>query len=502
MKPYFAILFDSLLESVRSKVLWILLVCWTLILAAIFPLSITSGESFVFTFASLVNRESAKKIMDSLAAASNGKGTRAQRAVYAKLDPEFQSLLQQRQKNKRRIAVGILIDSLNKVLKSEDLYDEQAWPTAIKRPDIKPLIEKQSRSSSEAERLNRRLIDLAFQGNIGQANGQAAWVTYAGIKLGGALPFTEKQIRPFIETGIFPLVMRLGLGVVAMFVAIIITSSMIPDMFQTGSLHLLLSKPLSRSLLFLTKYLGGCIFVAINILYLLIGLYLYAGIQLRIWNVGILWCVPLFIFIFMIFYSVSALVGLIWKNPIICVVVTAVFWGACFAVGLIHWYINVFANLQPQSVRILSIGDQVITTTQQGRLRFWDATTSRWQTAYGEQDGRKVLGPVWLPNQKAIYFARSTNAPFGISTGDGAQTEFAHLPELVDADDKSFSSKRWEDGRMDSGPELPSDAQQLLRWRDTFVVLNENGIYRFNPENAVKSNDEISIPWLNFGVAS
>jgi len=49
MKPYLAILYDSLLESVRSKMLWILLAAWTLILIALFPLSISQGDYYLFT---------------------------------------------------------------------------------------------------------------------------------------------------------------------------------------------------------------------------------------------------------------------------------------------------------------------------------------------------------------------------------------------------------------------------------------------------------------------
>lgn len=500
MKPYIAVLYDSFVESVRSKVLWILLAAWTLILGALFPLAITEGESYQFSFADVANP---KVMMDQLAAASAGKGTRAQRAVYAQIDKDFQEVLQQRQKNQRRIAVGLLIRSLNNVLSSEKLYDKQAWPTAERRNELKPLIEKESLSASEREKLNRNLIDLAFPGATKKASGQAAWITYAGLKLGGALPLTERQLRPFIETLIFPLVMRLGLGIVAMFVAIIITSPMIPDMFQPGSLHLLLSKPLSRSYLFLTKFLGGCIFVGINILYLLVGLYLYAGTRLGIWNEGILWCIPLFIFVFMIFYSVSALVGLVWKNAIICVVVTACFWGVCFGVGLIHFYFDVFLHIQPQTKNVVSIGDSLITTTQQGRVMIWNKDSNRWETAYGEMDGQRVLGPVWVEDQKSIYFSRSINLPFGMPSGDNTPISIAHVPDLMDPSDKSFPSKPWEDARLDSGVDLPNDALQIQPWKNSFVVLSSEGIHRFDAELASKSEQQsVSILGFNLGGAT
>ncbi len=486
MKPYLAVLYDSFQESVRSKVLWILLAAWTLILAALFPLSISQGESYAFTFADI---ENPRVILDNLAAASAGKGTRSQKAVYSKLDEEFQGILVQRQNNKRRIFTGMLTTAFNKLLTKKDLYDKDAWPTADRRKELKPLIENENRTAAELEQLNRKLIDLAFPNMTRSATGQATWITYGGLKLGGALPFTEQLIKPFIESVIFPLVMRLGLGIAAMFVAIIITSPMIPDMFQTGSLHLLLSKPLSRNLLFLTKFLGGCIFVAFNIVFLLVGLYVYAGTRLGIWNLGILWCIPLFIFAFMIFYSVSALVGLIWKNPIICVVMTAVFWGVCFGVGLIHFYFDFFLHIQPQTQRIYAIKDTVLLATQQGRIQFWDDDSKTWKTAYGDVDGQKVMGPVWLESEKGIYFGRPRFNPFGMGGGQGAKLEFARTPDLADPNDKTFSSKIWEDGRMDSGPELPADPLQIIPWKNTLAVLNENGFYRFNPAGATQAEE-------------
>lgn len=499
MKPYFAILYDSFLESVSSKVLWILLLAWTLILAALFPLSLSQGESYAFNG---TNIKSAKTILDQLAAASAGKGTRKQKAVFAKLDQEFQGILKQRQANQTRISVGKLIDSLNKLLSVKDLYDKEIWTTAGERSELKGLVENENRSAIELERLNRGLIDLAFEGSIESSSGRAAWVTYGGIKLGSALPLSINQAKPFIETGIFPLVMRLGLGIGAMFVAIIITSPMIPDMFQPGSLHLLLSKPISRSFLFLTKFVGGCTFVAFNIVYLLIGLYLYAGLRLDIWNTGILWCIPLFIFMFMIFYSVSALVGLIWKNPIICVVVTAMFWALCLGVGWIHFFFDLNLNLQNQTQRIYSVGDTTMIGTQQGRLQFWDDESKQWKTAFGDRNGQKLLGPVWVPNDNAIYFARSRQMPFGFRSGENVTLELGRAPDLKDPNDTTFKTKLWDDGRLDSGPELPSEPQQFFKWKNTFGVFAQDGIYAYDAETAAKAEQQKSMfGGLGFGYA-
>ena len=50
-----------------------------------------------------------------------------------------------------------------------------------------------------------------------------------------------------------------------MIAAILVTSTVIPQMFEPGSITLLLSKPVSRSLLFSAKFLGACAFVFLNV---------------------------------------------------------------------------------------------------------------------------------------------------------------------------------------------------------------------------------------------
>lgn len=491
MKPYLAVLYDSFIESISSRVLWVLLVCWLLILGALFPLAITEGESYLIGTSDIA---SPKVVMDQLAAASSGKGTRAQRLVYSKLPEDFQSSMKERQKNGRRIFVGRLASALNHVLESPDLYDKNAWPTAERREDLKELIAKETKTPKELQRFNRRLVDLAFPNSINSSLGQATWVTYAGLKFTDPLPYTVRQIRPVVESILIPTVLWIGLGMVAMMVSIVITSSMIPDMFQTGSLHLLLSKPLSRNLLYLSKYLGGCIFVSMNIAFLVVGLYLYCGIQLKIWNNGILWCIPLFIFYFMVYYSVSALAGLIWKNPIICVVVTALFWGVCFTVGIIRNLSESFLKGAPTLQHVAVVNDKPVVGNQQGRIQFWNEESRQWQTGFGDVDGQRLLGMVYLPKTGALYFGRSRFAPFGMRFGETTRLEMARLPEwssqdIEDADAAASvkGKKWWDDSRLDSGPDLPVDTLRLVPFRDTFLAIASNGVYRFDPDAVAKA---------------
>ncbi|MFN6399213.1 MAG: ABC transporter permease [Planctomycetota bacterium] len=497
MKPYIAVLYDSLIESVRSRVLWILMAGWLLILVALFPLSLSEEETYRISSWDLNN---AAAMLDQLAQASAGRGTRAQQAVYKKLDEEFQETLKDRLRTQRRIPVGQLVSSLNETLNQEDLYSKEAWPTAERREELKALIEDQSKTSEQLQKLNRRLVDLAFPGSTRSATGQATWVTYAGMKFMDPLPFTLRQIRPYIEAGLYPFIMWLGLGQIAMMVAIVVTAPMIPDMFQTGSLHLLLSKPLSRSLLFLSKYLGGCIFVAMNVGFFLIGLYFYSGMQLGIWNRGILWCIPVFVFSFMIFYSVSALVGLIWKNPIICVVLTALFWGICFTVGVVREFANEFLKGPPTIQAMVVARDTPITANQQGRLLFWNQPANSWQVGFGEVNRQRLLGPIINSKDGLLYMGRTQFVPFGLGGNDSPRLQVVRLPELSSdptqaiQDENPLSKKKdrklWDDSRLDNAPELPSGTSDILPWKDSFLSITPDGIFWFDRDSLSKAEQQ------------
>ena len=123
------------------------------------------------------------------------------------------------------------------------------------------------------------------------------------------------------------------LGVAGVFVAVLVTASMIPQTFEAGSVDLLLSKPISRSWLFLAKFVGGCAFIAINAAYFIGGLWLMLGLRFGLWNQRLLWAIPLYLFLFAIYYSVSALAGIVWRNAIVSVVMAVVFWFVCWTLG-------------------------------------------------------------------------------------------------------------------------------------------------------------------------
>ena len=547
MRPYLAVIWDSLEEAIRARTLWILLTCWTLILIAISPVGIVNEASYRFNSDEIV-RGRKDTFATQLVTAAKGKGTEAQNLVVASLKESTREELKSRDAAKG-LNNGRIAELLNEALDAPDLYKEEAWPKAKNRSELESLIEAKSgqRSREQREHLNRRLVEMAFPGMVNGANDSGSHVTYAGMKVTQRFPLDATELKKIVEIFGIQVVMKVGLGIIAMFIAVVITSAMIPDMFQAGSLHLLLSKPISRSLLYLSKFIGGCSFVALNIAYLLIGLFIVVGLRLEIWNTGILLCIPVFIFIFMIFYSVSAFAGLVWKNPIICVVVTILFWAVCFVVGAARAIMTPFVEEFPRVVAIKPIKNEIIAAQMDSSMVVWDPKTSTWQRAFGTNlsDGA-VVGPYWLPEQGELYFGRAFRSAFGVEV-DNARMSIAKLPELaspstektapskaedkdkesnedgdvpsedatttsesaesnetpeaIEAEQNSKSEKKapsskkknpksqetrtlWSDARSDSGSNLPPQTQRIIEWKGTVMALTDSGLFRYDPTAA------------------
>ncbi|MFO0943175.1 MAG: ABC transporter permease [Pirellulales bacterium] len=385
MKPYIGILIDSFWEAVSSKVLWALLVASTLVLAALAPFGITVERSFKLSNPEL-NGALKGQIFEKIAKGLNGKGTAAQNQLARRLQPKFQERVRKKAEDPKSnddIKTREIVDEFNRLLTDRQLFSADAFQSTAKIERYKEIIEKlpDQASDDEVEELNRRLLFICFSSEIAQTRGEQLFLSYAGFKLTDVIPLTKKQIRQYFEPLVLSVLLKLGLAVFTIFIAIIVTSSIIPETFKSGSLHLMLSKPISRTWLFLSKFVGGCSFVMVNFVYIILGLYLIAGVRFDIWNNGLLYCIPLLLFVFIIFYCVSSFAGILWGNAIVCVVACMVFWGFCFAIGFVREVMHDPVESNQLISRITPIEDKLYSVTELGKLQIWNAEHSIWQPA-------------------------------------------------------------------------------------------------------------------------
>lgn len=145
----------------------------------------------------------------------------------------------------------------------------------------------------------------------------------------------------------------------ATILALMSTAPIFNDFMAGGSIDLVLSKPLSRPWGFFVKYLGGLLFVVIQVALFAVGVFLCAGWRVGEWNWKIFWAVPLVTVFYSYLYSVMVLMTLVTRSTMASFLLTILFW-------LILWGVD----LTERELNKMRIGSEVAAefVEQQSRL--------------------------------------------------------------------------------------------------------------------------------------
>jgi ABC-type transport system involved in multi-copper enzyme maturation permease subunit len=114
--------------------------------------------------------------------------------------------------------------------------------------------------------------------------------------------------------------------------ALISTASLFPDFLATGAVDLYLSKPISRLRLFLTKYLCGLLFVALQIGCFCAASFAVIGLRGGAWEPGIFLAVPIVLLFFSYLFCFCVLIGVWTRSTVAAVLLTFLFWVFTFGV--------------------------------------------------------------------------------------------------------------------------------------------------------------------------
>jgi ABC-type transport system involved in multi-copper enzyme maturation permease subunit len=106
-----------------------------------------------------------------------------------------------------------------------------------------------------------------------------------------------------------------------MALAVFAAAGLIPTILEAGRIELLLSKPVTRYQILLGRYLGSVLVVALNIAYLVAGVWLILGWKSGVWNPAFLWAIPAAIFVFAVLLTVVTLVGVLFESATLAVMV-------------------------------------------------------------------------------------------------------------------------------------------------------------------------------------
>ena len=367
----------------------------------------------------------------------------------------------------------VMVDAMNQVIDGESVYAAEDWGDVWIGQEAKDLLALPwaQLSSEQRQRCNLLVLEAAFRSHFRPRPDNELILTYAGLDLTpvafAGRRLSKKQFQDLLlQRVVINLLIKVLIGVVALFTAILVTSPIIPQTFATGSLHLLLSKPVNRSLMFLAKFFGGCAFILVNVTFLLVGLWLIAGLRFDVWNQGLLLCIPIFLFLFGLYYSVSSLAGVIWKSPVMCVVVSIVFWLVCFTVEIVKSGMESQVAYERRLNGVVPVEEGFVARNERGDFLIWDGDKKCLAV-------RSARGTSFLPGRLAALPASS-------QTGCGHRRTAADSVRLHRC--ARLAAGKPEDGwSLEAGPNLPSGARRLLHASDgKLLVFSEEGLHEFD----------------------
>lgn len=119
----------------------------------------------------------------------------------------------------------------------------------------------------------------------------------------------------------------------ATILAIISTAGLIPSFVQGGAVELVLSKPIVRVRLFLTKFVCGLLFSGLQVAVFSVACFLVIGLRGKSWEPAVFLAVPIVVIFYSYLYSICALIGLVTRSTIASLLLTILVWFALFLVN-------------------------------------------------------------------------------------------------------------------------------------------------------------------------
>lgn len=490
MRPYLAVIIDSFHAALSSRVLWIAFVAIWILLGFLSPIGYRENFTTTFREGDFHNGTRMKAMLAQGLVDPASAQTPIGRLAAAMPEELRRQLRRVGEGDEVRIRLTVLSDALNGLLDDDSWFDPTAWESSMRLKELRELdaLDEVALDESTRRRRARLRIEAAMPGVFASRASRSIFLTYAGMDFPAKLSVEKNQFETLINQWVLPTIINWLLGFVLIFLGILVTASIVPDMLQPGSLHLLLSKPVSRTLLLISKFIGGCAFVLLCVMQLVVGLYLIAGYRLDVWNSRLLWCIPVSVFLFSVFYSVSTLSGLRWRSPILAIGVTTFFGAICLIVGVIGGLFDGFVT-RPDQIQTLAVaGDQWFGSTRGGGLVRYDRGQNRWIEIF-ESDAMnpdRIVPPIVL-DENHVVVARIRNGRFN-PFGSGA------LDLLVLSDTDQWTPE--------PSLRLPTATTSLYRvGGDSLLALNTGDLAitsRANVVNAIGRDGESS-PSANEG---
>ncbi len=172
-----------------------------------------------------------------------------------------------------------------------------------------------------------------------------------GIDETGVSVLTFHFDSKFVNTLFFPrdlfykmIFQNLGINIwltwLAAILALISTASVVPELIANGSIDMMLSKPITRHRLFLTRWVTGLFFAGIQAAVFVTASFFVIGLRGGAWEPGLFLAIPVVIIFFSYLYCFCALMGVLTRSTVASLILTLVFWLVLFGVQKAEQFLN------------------------------------------------------------------------------------------------------------------------------------------------------------------
>ncbi len=387
MRGCLAILKDSFREAAASRVLWLALGIIILVLAAVSPLGLKTVPSTRLRPFELID---AKELMTAIASGRT-RDAGPERHIWMLLKDEQQEALDKwvqeeanpgdetdprRARGQRLRRQDQMLNTINNLLETPEFYAAEAWKD-VELPEELRAADSADLKKDERAAKNLRRFKAAFGSFVDVQDEASLALSYGTLTMFGPLRISQSQVGRIVDEIIIG-VLSVFLGFFGVFGSLLITAPMIPRTFEPGEISLLLSKPVRRATIFVTKFLGGCAFTLLCATVLVCGIWILLWFRLDLWRPELLYCIPLYVFLFAIYYSVSALAGAVWRNAIVSLILVVVFWVCLMTAGAVNSFmINIYLPSN-QLTDVAVNGDQAFAVDGSRTYLRWDIATADW----------------------------------------------------------------------------------------------------------------------------
>jgi ABC-type transport system involved in multi-copper enzyme maturation permease subunit len=114
-------------------------------------------------------------------------------------------------------------------------------------------------------------------------------------------------------------------GLCVLFALIATVSSFTADL-ESGRLDVVLSKPLSRTKIYLFRFISGTVFMVLQSVFFVAITFVIIGIRWRLWLWEYFWAIPLFVLLFSYLFSIACLLGTLVRSAPSAILLTAISW--------------------------------------------------------------------------------------------------------------------------------------------------------------------------------